>query len=74
MDENIRWRIAYLLNRLPGQCWADLVEWVLYPRGRRGPWSPIRPGCRADLARGRDCYCGKLRAPEPTVTGGGTDG
>jgi hypothetical protein len=59
--ERARWRIAYLLNQLPGQCWTDLVSWVL-DRGkyrRRSPWSPITPTCLQDGDRA--CYCGKLR-------------
>lgn len=56
--ERLRWAIARLLNRLPGQCWADLVDWTL--GYQRSPWSPQR-SCRADLARRGACYCGKLR-------------
>lgn len=67
--EKLRWRIAWLLDKLPGQCWADLVSWVLRDRRDRrdypiGPWSPMGPSCRNDLARSGACYCGKLRAPE----------
>jgi len=78
MGDRIRWRIAYLLNRLPGQCWADLATWAgqYGPEPIRNPWSPIDRGgrlCREDLIRCGACYCGKLRAPEPAVTGGGSD-
>lgn len=68
MPERIRWKIAYLVNRLRGQCWADLVSWVLDgPRlrkdaGGRLPWRPITETCQADKTR--DCYCGKLRASQ----------
>lgn len=55
-----RWRIAALLNRLPGQCWTELVTWALGWRGLN-PWSPIDRTCRTDLARNGECYCGKLR-------------
>lgn len=75
--KKLRWRIAHLLDWLPGQCWADLVSWVLRDRHddpdwrSRVPWRPIGWMCRQDLARVGSCYCGKLRdkagAPE---TGG----
>lgn len=52
----LKWRVAYLLNRLKGQCWTDLVCWVVYS-DKRSPWSPITSACRAD---GNPCYCGKL--------------
>jgi hypothetical protein len=58
--ERIRWRIAHLLDKLPGQCWADLVFWVF--GDRRNPWSPMTSTCRLDGADG-GCYCGKLREP-----------
>lgn len=63
----LRWRIATLLDKLPGQCWADLVSWVYHDRrddpGYRwaSPWSPIGQSCRNDFARNGACYCGKLR-------------
>lgn len=61
--ERARWRIAYLLNWLPGQCWADLATWALgWHKGeKRLPWSPAGSVCRADVARTGNCYCGKLR-------------
>jgi hypothetical protein len=62
----IRLRIASILDRLPGQCWADLVQWSLRLGDRRSPWSPIGWSCRADAARCGTCYCGKLRAPQNT--------
>lgn len=71
MREKVRWWIARQINRLSGQCWADLVSWVLADkRGRRDwlwrerlPWTNQRQ-CRKDLARVGCCYCGKLRAPD----------
>ncbi|MDI3315912.1 MAG: hypothetical protein QJR12_17030 [Mycobacterium sp.] len=66
----IRWRIAYLLDRLPGQCWADLVSWVLDSGEfrRRNPWSPITPTCWSDRDHNGCCYCGKLRRSAPRET------
>lgn len=58
----LRWRAAALLNRLPGQCWANLVSWALGDSGYRF-WQPIDSVCRKDVARTGACYCGKLRAP-----------
>jgi hypothetical protein len=54
-----RWRIAELLNRLPSQCWANLVSWALSDRGY-DPWQPIDATCRKDAACTGACYCGKL--------------
>jgi hypothetical protein len=73
--EKLRWRIVALFNRLPGQCWADLVSWVLAGRRERRewylrerlPWRPIQDVCRKDLARVGCCYCGKLRTAESTT-------
>jgi hypothetical protein len=60
-----RWQVAYLLNRLPNQCWADLVTWALgWHKGeKRTPWSPMRM-CRRDMAETGTCYCGKIRAED----------
>lgn len=75
-----RWKIADLLGRLPGQCWADLVSWALDDRrtrrnlgNPRHPWRPVRDSCRRDLAANGTCYCGSLRkqpdrAEPPAVT------
>lgn len=69
----LRWRIATLINRLPGQCWAGLADWPL--GNSRVPWSPIGEMCREDVARCGSCYCGKLRTPETVAAmGGGRDG
>jgi hypothetical protein len=65
--QRIRMRIAQLVDRLPGQCWSGLVDWIYdstEDRGRGLPWSPQRDrSCRADVARVGGCYCGKLRGP-----------
>lgn len=58
--ERQRWRIAALLNKLPGQCWANLVSWALGDQGYR-MWQPIDSLCRKDVAENGVCYCGKLR-------------
>jgi len=69
--KRLKWRIAFTVNRLRGQCWADLVSWVLDSERTRDeglkarlPWRPIPQGCRKDLARTGACYCGKLMSPE----------
>ena len=68
IGERLRWRLAYLLNRLPNQCWADLVTWALgWREGNRNPlpWRPISEACCKDFAaNGSACYCGKLQAPD----------
>lgn len=60
----LRWKVAILLDHVPGQCWADLVDWV--QRHKTGvPWFP-NGACRGpDLARCGSCYCGKLRRDGP---------
>ena len=70
--EKARWWVAVQANRLPGQCWANLVSWVLAGRRERRewylrerlPWRPIDRVCRGDQARTGFCYCGKLRPEE----------
>lgn len=57
-----RYKIAELLDRLPGQCWADLVFWVMGDSTSASPWSPSRT-CREDMQRAGSCYCGKWRLP-----------
>lgn len=59
LSKRLRWRIAVLLGKLPGQCWADLVSWAAGGRDR-WPWFPQTDTCRRDAADG-GCYCGKLR-------------
>jgi hypothetical protein len=58
-----RWWIATQMDRLPGQCWADLVSWALSWDGgeKRALWSPQGAMCRRDAAECGTCYCGKLR-------------
>lgn len=77
MVERIRWCIANLVDRLPGQCWTELVLWAL--DGMRSsrhkgdnplPWRPIDDLCRRDLERNGGCYCAKLRQPEGAATDG----
>lgn len=67
LGERLRWRIAYLLDRSPRFCWADLVSWAM------GGWAPedgIRNFVAATDSRtcqvegaapGGCCYCGKFR-------------
>jgi hypothetical protein len=62
----LRWKIAGLLNRLPGQCWANLVQWALDgPAASRRmgypPWPRrIDSVCRRDAEQNGACYCGNL--------------
>lgn len=75
----LRWRIANLLDKLPGQCWSGLVDWVFYswrddPDLRKAlPWRPISPGCRRDFAEVGSCYCGKLRGTSTDAAPGGAE-
>lgn len=53
-----RWKVAGLLNRLPGMCWSQLVDWVLGTvRLRETRQSDV---CRSDAARCGTCYCGTI--------------
>lgn len=57
-NSRARWKVAWLLDRLPGMCWANLVSWVLYDerlRDTRQDWM-----CRQGVARCGTCYCGKV--------------
>ena len=74
-----RWWVAYQLNRLPNQCWTDLVSWALgwnkARDERRSPWSPIGGSCRDGVTQCGTCYCGKIQSREfkekyPGVTTG----
>lgn len=68
-----RWRIADLMDRLPNQCWSDLVGWALGgdPERSRLPWRPIGELCRRDAAENDACcYCGKFGANAPRNAGG----
>lgn len=63
MTPRTRQRIARLLDRLPGQCWTDLVWWYTTPdRPVREAWSPINGACRADARAAGRCYCNKIGA------------
>lgn len=64
--ERLRWRIVRLLDRLQGQCWADLVGWALEGPKRDNimPWQPQGYSCRRDFDNTGACYCGKLRQEE----------
>jgi hypothetical protein len=55
-----RYAIAELVNRLPGQCWADLVMWVMGRDESKLPWMPST-SCREDMQRTGCCYCGKFQ-------------
>lgn len=60
--ERLRWRIAELIGRLPGQCWAEVADW---PLGRRRvPWAPSGAACRTSAAKCGACWCGKYRTPD----------
>lgn len=58
-----RYRLAYLLDKLPGMCWTKLVLWV--ECGRVHPIRDIRIDtmCHRDAERCTYCYCGKLHRP-----------
>lgn len=67
-----RWRIATLLDKLPGQCWCDLVEWALrrHEDEPDTPWNdlvrrvPLRrqtETCFDDAQTVGTCYCSKVR-------------
>lgn len=63
-----RWRVAGWADRLPGQCWADLVSWAL-----RTPDYRLIVGTRRRLMCWEDperrCYCGKAtRQIDPPST------
>jgi hypothetical protein len=57
--EKARWRLADLVNRLPGQCWTRLVGFAM--GDSRSPWQPQDWMCRDGAMRTGACYCGKLR-------------
>lgn len=70
-----RWRVATLVDRLPGQCWCDLVEWALrrHEDDPDTPWNdivrrvPLRrqsSGCFTDAQNVGTCYCAKVRTAE----------
>jgi hypothetical protein len=61
LPERIRWRIAYAMDHVPGQCWSNLVSFAL--GSRRWPWQPVGGICRSDAEACGACYCGRLKAP-----------
>lgn len=68
-----RWRIAQLMDKVPGQCWSSLADWAGdwkdydqdNPRGL--PWRPQTDGCRRDAQRVGSCYCNKLQCDAATA-------
>ena len=74
-NDGWRWRVAALADKLPGQCWANLVGWAQRTHEddpdtpwndlvRRLPSRPMDDVCRSDRDRNGTCYCGKLRTAE----------
>lgn len=67
IPERARWRIANRLDRLPGQCWANLALWALHASWDRDDhpwWRPLSSTsrmCQQDAARCGTCWCGKLQ-------------
>lgn len=73
--EGWRWRVATLLDKLPGQCWCDLVEWALRRHeddpdtrwndlARRVPLRRQTPTCFTDALAVGTCYCSKVRTAQ----------
>lgn len=67
--ERLRWRIANLVDKIPGQCWSDLAEWAGRWTGADDPdhtyglpWRPQGRTCGLDANRAGSCYCGKIQA------------
>lgn len=61
MTEKARWTLARAVDRLPGTCWVDLVD---FAQGNRP--SPVSSNRKCgpaseDYRRCGSCYCGKLR-------------
>lgn len=75
MRNRMRWWLARQLDRLPGQCWADLVSWAQGSAFYKRPWQPRSPGCVQGAAEQGCCYCGKLTRDGVTdlgrIRGGG---
>jgi hypothetical protein len=74
-EDGWRWRVAHLMDKLPRQCWSDLVEWALrrheddpdtwwWDLRRRVPLRRQTDGCLSDAARSGTCYCAKVRTAE----------
>lgn len=58
--DRLRYAIARLLDRLPGQCSTSIWQWANRSGPRTSPWSPNQLGCAQDAARNGHCRCGKL--------------
>lgn len=71
-DGGWRWRVAELMNQLPGQCWADLVTWAMESNRdaieRADGWRGALPNQSNRLcgppSESCVCYCGKVRDAE----------
>lgn len=77
-EDGWRWRVAQIMDKLPRQCWSDLVEWALRRHEddpdtpwndlvRRAPFRRQTDGCREDALRNGSCYCAKVRTAEADV-------
>lgn len=60
LRDRARFAIARLVDRLSGQCWADLALWAMRMDDSKLPWFSSR-SCREDSKRSGCCYCGKFR-------------
>lgn len=69
MRRPTRWDVAWLVDRVKGQCWADLVDWVQ----RSDDGSRLRPqtACRSEAQRRGACYCGKVARADIAALPGG---
>lgn len=56
----IKWKIAHLLDKLPGTCWANLATWAAWDTPTRDARFRQDWMCRADADCG-SCYCGKVK-------------
>jgi hypothetical protein len=71
-----RWRRAYAIDKLPGMCWSDLVDWAMQGRRPRDERIRLRDCrvddvCRGDFDVMESCYCGKVKrtGPPPIQSG-----
>jgi hypothetical protein len=73
--ERLRWRIVHVVDKLPGQCWTDLVVWALDGpvADSRLPWKPQTATCRSDAASNGRCYCNKIGATATPAKEDGND-
>lgn len=60
--DRLRYAIARLLDRLPGQCSTSIWQWANQATPRALPWSPNQLGCQLDAAKNGHCRCGKVTA------------